>query len=872
MDQSREQSGQPDTGGIPRFENEQIESFSSLELDYQNRAGQNELRQHLRNIQASNNRQLSEGIPVLPVEPQGKFSNQLLLLQFGYDIFSRLTPPQGLASGRVPDRYILGIGDELVVSFVGSTDRTVTIKVDREGQVILPDLQPIAAAGRRFDEFRADLVRRVQNALLGTEVFVSIGSVRLMAVYVLGEVERPGLYLIPSLSGPLDALAMAGGVKKTGSLRNIRIEGEDERQNFDLYALLAAGEGVDADIADGTRIVVPPIGPTIAVHGPVVRPGIYELKAGEEQVTQSQLLNWSGRPLRPRGNNFLINRIEDDGSQILVAADQTDSMLQSGDILLVNSRNNLRLGEVSISGHVRVPGSRSLESFPTLAALLDGGNLVDQRPYLLMAVLERSDPVTRARILKPVNLEKILAGAEDIILQNQDHLYILSAGDLEFLSEPALRNTILTGSAQENACPALKNLASSLSSIRSDRFAAVLRSVFVTADDADNDNGGNSDITPIPTLGTSEILTRSDLQQTAKEGIICPEIFNEQSDLLPFVLEYTVSLTGAVRRPGAYPVADETSLNSLIASSGGVSNSADVSNIEILTYSGLRGERAASIGRRYVDISTISPQQVQVASGSSVRFNSLLTDQESGSILLTGELVRPGVYSVTKGEKLSQLIERAGGLTDQAYPYGAVFTRVSVKLEQQESFKRTARELNNALILASMKKEVSADAIAAARGLAADFAAVEAPGRIVVEADPLVLDSRSDLDTVLQGGDALQMPKRPNYILVAGDVLNPGAQQFTPKKRVKDYIVESGGFSSSADKKRVFVVYPNGVAEPVTFSAWSRSLSKIPPGSTVIVPKDVNPFRTLELVREVTGIVAQLALSAASIAVISDNR
>ena len=217
------------------------------------------------------------------------------------------------------------------------------------------------------------------------------------------------------------------------------------------------------------------------------------------------------------------------------------------------------------------------------------------------------------------------------------------------------------------------------------------------------------------------------------------------------------------------------------------------------------------------------------------------------------------------------MIERAGGVSDQAYPYGAVFTRRSVKEAQQEGFQRTARELNAALAIAALKKNVDAEAVVAAQQLSTRISTTEAVGRVVVEADPRVLLLRDDLNVVLEPGDTLFMPKRPGHVLMIGDILNPGALQFIRGKTVSDYLSEAGGLQTSADDDRIFLVYPNGVAEPVRVSAWRSSKVAVPPGATIVVPKDTDPLAALDLTRDITTIVSQLAISAASLAVIFDR-
>src|SRR5690606_18710424 len=199
--------------------------------------------------------------------------------QYGYDLFSQTMQTFDATVGRMADSYVMGVGDKVVVIFHGSTQKSITTTVDREGRIIVEGLPPVAAAGRTFAEVEKEIRQGVADAFIGTEAFVSLGALRQLAVYVVGEVERPGLYRLTSLSTVLDALSAAGGVKSTGSLRNIRVVTDQGSRVLDLYGLMM-GQGGDARLSDGAKVVVPVIGATAAVVGEVLRPGIYELPKG----------------------------------------------------------------------------------------------------------------------------------------------------------------------------------------------------------------------------------------------------------------------------------------------------------------------------------------------------------------------------------------------------------------------------------------------------------------------------------------------------------------------------------------------------------------------------------------------------------------
>ena len=142
---------------------------------------------------------------------------------------------------------------------------------------------------------------------------------------------------------------------------------------------------------------------------------------------------------------------------------------------------------------------------------------------------------------------------------------------------------------------------------------------------------------------------------------------------------------------------------------------------------------------------------------------------------------------------------------------------------------------------------------------------------MVIEADPTVLAARPELDFALDQGDKLFVPKRPLYVTISGEVLNPGTVQYDGKLTADDYVDLAGGTTQGADSGRAFMVLPNGQAQPLDLSSWSYSSARVPPGSVVIVPRDLTPFDLSRTIRDVGSIVQSLAVSAASLVVIGRN-
>ena len=859
--------------------------------------------------------------------------------QFGYDIFKGEAAPEDIGTGRLPENYILGVGDELVLTFHGATKRTVITQVDREGRVIVPDLRPIPAAGRSFADFRREVEQRTKAALLGTEVFVSVGSVRQISIFVLGEVYKPGLHRMTSLATVLDALALAGGIKKSGTLRNIRIERGDKSRVFDLYKVLKGGLGNGLTLFDGDHIVVPVIGRTVAVKGQVKRPGIYELAPSGGRVRIADLIALAGGTLRPKGHAVTRTTFDDSGRQNIVNVTDVNGPAADGDIISVDLKEDIQVGSVEMIGYVRVPGQRSLSATPSVAKLIRDVNSLQINPYLPFAVLETTDPTTQARIFKPVDLENVLEGHEDMALKDKDRFIVLGAPDVEFLASAAVRQVILTGKlpnapiAQRrtqaiagedngadngvdnfdnndvqdlspNSLPdqrtqleqdrLLRRAGSGLRAgqARQDRRAGQARQDRRAGQARqDRRNGRSRGIglnrrPPEVCIGLERLakfvhdsqgnpfstVVRSVIVEAEPEPIeelSCPVIYDEVPQLLTFVLEYVVGVHGAVRKPGVYPVTGTTNLASLVAVAGGLGNNVDPTYVELTEVHSAASAEEGGLERRILDLTVRKPASVQINPGSGVRFFGRISGQERSPVLLLGEFMRPGAYNIRRGEKLSEVIARAGGVTPQAYPYGTVFTRDSVRKAQEDGFRRTAREINQGLARAAVQPDVSGQALVVAQRIVKQLNEVQALGRMVVEADPAVLKVRPDLDSVLEPGDRIFVPKRPNFVSVIGDVLNPGTLQFFPGKRARDYLAEAGGILKTADDDRVFVVYPDGKAKPITLGLWTSRHTLIPPGSTIVIPKNVTPLNALQLTKDLAQIFSQLAVAAASITVIN---
>lgn len=794
--------------------------------------------------------------------------NEPNLRQFGYDFFQSAPAPTGVRTGAIGDDYVLGIGDEIQVSFRGTINRTSTVRIDRDGRIVVGELRPIQAAGRSLGSVRADLAAETRRTLLATEAFVSVGEVRSISVFVGGEVARPGQFSLTSVSDIGTALALAGGVRRSGSLRQVRVvRAGGGTAIVDLYGLLGIGTPSSVRLHDGDRVIVPVIGPTVAVTGAVPRPGIYELRG---DASLASVVGFAGGAIRQRGAQIVISRIGPDGTETFLRAPSKSATVLAGDaVQVVGGSPGGAAGRVQLAGHVDNPGSRPLAAAGTIAELV--GAPEDLRPdtYRMAGVLVRRDPATGSRVFELVNLARELGERPSVTLQSEDRLFIFSRSDIDFLNSLNVRQIVLGQPNPVQDCKALDRLADLVKDTETHRFNAVTRGNFVVVTErgarlasvgAELGQGGARDA-----IADNDRLAPED--RTDREKPLCPAVFEQEPYLLPVLLEHSISVGGAVRRPGAYPVGGRVSARDMATVAEGLVAGATDLVLDINRAQGGPSERLRA------DLTGSIFAQTELGAGDDIRFNAQQPVFEGSGIMLAGEVARPGLYAIRKGERLSELLARAGGLTSYAYAYGAVFTRRSVKESQEEGFRRTAREMNNSLLaIAARSSEASSDGIMGAAALVQTLSEAEASGRMVAEVDPRVLELRPDLDTILESGDSVFVPKRPNFVLVLGDVNNPGALQFVAGKPAGSYIREAGGLSSTADDDRIFMVLPNGTAQPLKAGGWGGgSGATPPPGTTIIVPKNIDPLYRLSVFRDITTIIAQLATSVATVAVLATN-
>lgn len=731
---------------------------------------------------------------------------------FGYDLFdSKKKLDTKIPAGMVQDDYVVSSGDKLEIIFRGQENSRKVYTVSSQGALVTDTLSPINAAGRKLGDIRKSMEEEAAR-LHNLQIHVSLAEARQIDILVIGDVVEPGRKTMSAFHSVLDALQQSGGIKKSGSLRRVKLVRAGKSQFIDLYnVMMQGGEAADIRLQDGDRLIVPPIGATVAVTGAVKRPAIYEIKRGEN-FSALEMLGLAGGVLAPGSNRFIRLSLTDSGDEVVEdVSDPGKRTFSDGSILNVAQATAKRSSNVTLSGATRDPGEHDMKKAKSLSDLIGHQNALGDSIYPLIGVIERRDAKTLTKSLVEFSPRQVLQKEFDTALSEGDVVHLFTMDQIHKLG------------SKVSSEPLLKKIALS------------------TDDKTDKD--------------------------TVKDAYISS-----------FLQERSAFIRGAVRQPGAYPVAKDTSLETFLAVAGGATIEANTDNIEVTTriISEDANGSTAQPSRKSVGLNSAEASAMRIAPGDTVRINQKFNRVEEQSITLLGEVKNPGKYDLLAGDTMMSLINRAGGLSDVSYADGTIFSRASERKQEEARYKAAARDLEMQLAtsLRQQDKDKKPDItqINAAQGLITQLREAEAVGRITVEADPDVLSGDPEQDILLEAGDKIYIPRRPLNVRVGGEVLSPAALQFRKGKAAREYITGAGGPTYYADMDRAFVVYPDGSAQPLSVSAWKQSVTMVPPGSTIIVPRDPKPFDFLESAEKISTILANIALTGFYIDDLGDDK
>ncbi len=330
-------------------------------------------------------------------------------------------------------------------------------------------------------------------------------------------------------------------------------------------------------------------------------------------------------------------------------------------------------------------------------------------------------------------------------------------------------------------------------------------------------------------------------------------------------LDFNVGISGAINNPAIYDIKKGENLNDLISFAGGLSQDVDTSSTIIVERKG--SQRLDLLNVQNPDNLILQPK------------DSVIVPMYDKKLALTktvnikGHVNLPGTYSIKDGDKLSQLIKRAGGYKSNAYPYGGHLFRNNVKEQAQSFDKRVYSETINFLI-SGIGNSVGSQTLTGdfIEVLIEEFKSQEPINRIVTEFDLNSIYNDPSLDLFLADGDEIIIPQLPQEVYLFGDFNQPSVFRYDPSYSLDDYIKMAAGKKESSTN-HIIVIDPDGRAnyyKSKSFNIFNQGI-KIYPGSIIYLPREIGKLEGIKFAATVAPIFSSLALSLASISAIDNN-
>jgi protein involved in polysaccharide export with SLBB domain len=712
---------------------------------------------------------------------------------FGYDLFGVGNAFSPVQAAPVPAGYILGPGDELVVQVNGLVEVNERLVIDRDGRVLVPKIGPLNLAGVALNNAEKVFANHIGKVYRNFSVSVTLGRLRSIEVFVVGQARKPGKHLVSSLSSLINALFETGGPSNNGSLRAIELRRAGKTiASVDMYAFLARGDNSsDVPLLAGDIIYIPPAGARAALLGTINAPAIYELHHNE---TINQILAMSGglptlaAPQKAQLERVDVKRdiaryVED----FALDAKGLGLVLKAGDILTVFQISPQIANVVTLQGNVASPlrytyrpGMRVADLLGDKRLLIPGsywlqinqgtstGNYSRPEVNLDYATIQRLDPVALRTKTIAFNLVKAIA------LDSAENLELLS-GDIVTVYRPG------------EAGPETEN------------------SITITGEVVG---------------GTKHFVWR--------EGFTIKDIIPSTQWLVDYYSYWQRGVTRSLRNDINWDYAQV-----IRRVPANLSSKAITFN---LGQAVLKANPADNIKLEPGDQITLFTT-AQMA---------LPAEKRNQLVSISGEVMVPGQYQLTPGETLPELIRRAGGLSHNAFVYGMVFSRESTRVQQQENLDKyisrleaeinsqTATALQN--VVDTEKGTLLQTQIAGQKLLLGRLQGLKASGRIALELDA---EDPAPPHIVLEDGDTISVPQRPSFVGVFGEVYAEKSLLHKPAYTVNDYL-NKAGLTRDADTDNLLVIRADGTVEGNTSSRFlwgaSQTGKRLNPGDSIFVP------------------------------------
>lgn len=718
---------------------------------------------------------------------------------FGYEIFQNNPfANKDYLVGNIDEGYILSPGDEIRIYVWGSSAYQAQVKIDLNGNIALPDNGVFFASGYTFKKLKQKLINYLGKSYGGLTASpstafldVSLTQLRPVSVTVLGESNTPGPHLINGFATVLNALYASGGIKISGSLREIKVYRNNKLiKTVDLYDYITKGSlDKDMRLMNNDVIFIPSRFSSITLAGAVRKSAIFELKPTEGL---NDLIAFSGGLLPTASlKDVIINRIIPFASRqkkevydkkitsVNLAdlyAQNKNYTLYDGDTVTIKSILDRVINKVSISGSVKRPGSYPLLKYPNLSTLITvAADSLLPKTYMNKVDLYRvnADGSTH---FKTFHLGEVLAGKVDIKLQNDDAVVVYNMDDIknqELVTISGFVRDPKTMIWRENL--SLYDVLFASTNLEELEYKSKILTSRVDVKRFNPQLGKFA----IQTYDLSKIINRDTTVMLVPKD----EVIVYSKDINKVIDEF-ISINGLVKKPGQYKLLDKMTVEDLILLAGGFTEYADKDTVKVSrpVYDVDQGELSKTypvkINSNYLTgvIKDKAPNAFYLQHKDVLNVHQIAGYEAPKNIYILGEVRYPGSVALeNKKESIDDILKKVGGLT----PF------------------------------ASLKASY-----------------VERGGK------PFIFDMDSDKTkktNFLENGDRIVISSNSGTVAVVGAIANEGLFVWNEGKRLKSYLRKSGYRASKTDQ--VIIKGPNGIT---TRKKW-LSNPVLLPNSTIYV-------------------------------------
>ncbi|MBN2816356.1 MAG: SLBB domain-containing protein [Campylobacterales bacterium] len=760
-----------------------------------------------------------------------------------------------------PADYIISSGDELNIYVYGDRDTLYNPVVNSNGTIELPYIGPVKIGGMEYAEAKKHLEEMLKNHFTLSDFSININKYSTIQVTLIGDILHPGLYNLSSFSTVKDLLIASKGIGESTSVRDIIIKRDGKIiERVDFYDLLFEGKQFGSKLLKhGDLVFVKQAKTLVSIDGYVNNSAIFELK---DKETLNDLLRYAGGIKADASKlNIKITRFTNNSSIESFEVSQKDAKnftMKNGDSVTIYPLDESNRANVNIYGNVIRPGSYPITKAATLNELLLQAVKEGRKKFFLpetyldYGVIKRYSKNLRYETIS-FNINELLENKKTVAILPQDEVYIFSQNDIFSSEYVTTKGKILLKPGKLQYFQGM-TLADAIHASGVDSFA--------------------EDKVKVTTFNTNDLMPKTSFYSLKTQSDIKLSPYDEIEVLDYYDTHFLkpISINGEVVNPSIVYYEKGMSVETLIEMAGGLTPKAYKSNIEIVRY--------------YIDENEVRQRKILKIDTKEVAYSQLLLEpydevmifkipqwNENQTVELKGEVKFPGKYTIEAGERLSSVLRRAGGFTNEAFIEGTVFTRESIRLKQIEQYNRSLSKIKRQLAIynampANSKKSAATSGAADKLNEVMEEAKKYQPiGRISVKIDE-DLDSleKSEYNLALQDKDVITVPSHIDTVSIFGEVFNPTSFVYRNNLNSSDYIELASGYTRAADESRAYIIHADGTSEPA-YSGWwiFTSNLEVKSGDTIVVPIYIQEYNQLELWDSLARIMSSFAITAATL-------